>query len=766
MSRIVDLELTENLTDKRLGVTSGSVSRLSGVSTMDADNVLQTYRGDRTQLVQYSHELDNAWWTKTNCSISVNAVANPVDGTTTADKWVEDSSNDNHRLRRSMSWVSGDYYFFSVYAKAGERTAIHLRLDTTAFPASAQADFNLSTGASSGDSGLTTLGMEDEGDGWYRCWILAQADVTGAAYVYLFMQNPYQTESYQGNGSSGLYLFGAQLEKLEGPIQGTGVELVTDGTFDDVTDDAGEMDSGSLTVGKCYKISAQDGEDFTADGAPDNNVGTYFNCTGTNVTLDANDKVFPVTFDSWTAGDGWSPQAVAGSLTNKLAVNATDNFIYQTSVAPNNLYYLVSVTVSDYSSGTARLYLGNSAKLSLTGDGSFSAVQKSTADTHLYIDESGGFVGTIDSITVEEVTAPGPLEPGTYTATSGSTASIPAEAPYGENGYQHQGAGINYCLHNQDFSDATWAKTNMTTGSATGLDGTSDTIRLTASAANATCLQTITTLSSAEHTTSVYVKRVTGTGAVYLTDNNDSNRTELTGLSSAAWTRFDIQRTQTDPVVGIKIATDTDAVDVDIFMVEEAQSYPSAPIITDDVPVARATSQDYPSFTMGSALKATFSDAEGGADSSGTVIFELNTGYAEANGSGNANLVSWNSSATSGIYIDHAGNTLEITDGTNTATVAFAHVADTDYTVGAYWDKGADDLNIGFGASGTWTWGTAQAYDDVQAFGTDLEIAKDNEYPFDMKNLVFFDSAMTEKAIEDFEYDGQQFLLRTLLGMV
>ena len=52
-----------------------------------------------------------------------------------------------------------------------------------------------------------------------------------------------------------------------------------------------EIATGSLTVGKVYRITAQDGEDFTADGAPNNNVGTTFLADDTNVTLDANDKV-------------------------------------------------------------------------------------------------------------------------------------------------------------------------------------------------------------------------------------------------------------------------------------------------------------------------------------------------------------------------------------------------------------------------------------------------------------------------------------------
>ena len=49
--------------------------------------------------------------------------------------------------------------------------------------------------------------------------------------------------------------------------------------------------SGSLTVGDYYKITDRTEQDFTADGAADNNVNTYFTATGTNVTLDADDTV-------------------------------------------------------------------------------------------------------------------------------------------------------------------------------------------------------------------------------------------------------------------------------------------------------------------------------------------------------------------------------------------------------------------------------------------------------------------------------------------
>ena len=106
-----------------------------------------------------------------------------------------------------------------------------------------------------------------------------------------------------------------------------GAELVTDGGFAAVVDNVGELATGVLTVGNCYKISAHTDTDFTTVGAPDSNVGTYFNATATGGAgiLDAGDKVFPVTFTNWTVESGliFAPQATAGSLTGKASVSNT-----------------------------------------------------------------------------------------------------------------------------------------------------------------------------------------------------------------------------------------------------------------------------------------------------------------------------------------------------------------------------------------------------------------------------------------------------------
>ncbi len=146
----------------------------------------------------------------------------------------------------------------------------------------------------------------------------------------------------------------------------------------------------------------------------------------------------------------------------------------------------------------------------------------------------------------------------------------------------------NEALWNRDCTDVAWVKSDITAVlDATGLDGVANSAStLTATAANGTCLQTVTK-ASAENTYSVWVKRVTGSGDIDITDDNGVSWTTLTGLSSSDWTRHDITRTQTNPVFGIRIVTDTDAVEVDMNQLEVG-AIPSSAIPTTTISITRA----------------------------------------------------------------------------------------------------------------------------------------------------------------------------------
>lgn len=85
-------------------------------------------------------------------------------------------------------------------------------------------------------------------------------------------------------------------------------------------------------------------------------------------------------------------------------------------------------------------------------------------------------------------------------------------------GYHAEGARTNNLLYSRDLTQAAWAAKNITPAkTATGIDGAANSATtLTAGAADATILQTLT-LAAATRSSSSYVKRRTGTGNVYMT---------------------------------------------------------------------------------------------------------------------------------------------------------------------------------------------------------------------------------------------------------
>lgn len=146
----------------------------------------------------------------------------------------------------------------------------------------------------------------------------------------------------------------------------------------------------------------------------------------------------------------------------------------------------------------------------------------------------------------------------------------------------------NLVLQSNDFTNAAWSKTTMTTAKdQTGPDNVSNSASLlTATAANATAIQSITS-TSADRTFSVWLKRVTGTGNIEITLDNGSTWTAVTGdINGSTWSRVDIQQTLADPDVGIRIVTSGDEVAAWCAQQEEG-SFPTSPIPTTTVAVTR-----------------------------------------------------------------------------------------------------------------------------------------------------------------------------------
>jgi hypothetical protein len=177
---------------------------------------------------------------------------------------------------------------------------------------------------------------------------------------------------------------------------------------------------------------------------------------------------------------------------------------------------------------------------------------------------------------------------GTYTPASGTLTSFGSTTlRIGDNGLLTEDSRTNVVLWNRDLTNAAWAKTNATAAKdQVGIDGTSNVASsLTATANNATCLQSITLASSARAQTA-YVKRITGSGDVSMTMDGGSTWTVITLTS--AFQRLTIPtQTLANPSVGFKLATSGDKIAVD-YVQNENGAIETSPIATTTVSVSRA----------------------------------------------------------------------------------------------------------------------------------------------------------------------------------
>jgi hypothetical protein len=150
----------------------------------------------------------NVAWTRVGSNLTANITTAP-NGTLTADKLIEDTSTGFHRTFQSITGNVGNVCTYSIYLKAAERTWALVWFDADA----AGAYVNLSTGALGTVSSGITANVTSVGDGWYRCSITKT--ITTGANIAIYTATSNNGASYLGNGTSGVFIWGAQI------VQGT-----------------------------------------------------------------------------------------------------------------------------------------------------------------------------------------------------------------------------------------------------------------------------------------------------------------------------------------------------------------------------------------------------------------------------------------------------------------------------------------------------------------------------------------------------------------
>ena len=163
----------------------------------------------RTNFALRSQEFNLSPNVAVNASISPNAAIAP-DGTLTADKLVEDNiSSSFKRVLQGGFTVSGDYTVSFFVKEAGRYRGYIQLLGTT----NASVSFNLQNGTASGIIPSRTK-IEPYPNGWYRISTSNTFNASSAVSptVYIVMLNDTGNPTYIGDGSSGLYIWGLQVE--------------------------------------------------------------------------------------------------------------------------------------------------------------------------------------------------------------------------------------------------------------------------------------------------------------------------------------------------------------------------------------------------------------------------------------------------------------------------------------------------------------------------------------------------------------------------
>ena len=165
---------------------------------------------ERSNLLTYSADFNN--WSKIRSYISGVNVISP-DGTESANKIVEDNSLGTHYVRKLPTVSADAVCAISVYVKSAQRSQFAINTyGSNGWNASLTAIYDLPTGNITGTNAENCT-INAVGNGWYRATYIATKNSTSGTANVDFYTALNGNVSYQGDNSSGIYLWGAQLEE-------------------------------------------------------------------------------------------------------------------------------------------------------------------------------------------------------------------------------------------------------------------------------------------------------------------------------------------------------------------------------------------------------------------------------------------------------------------------------------------------------------------------------------------------------------------------
>ena len=244
------------------------------------------------------------------------------DGTNNAYKLVEGTNNGGHtayKLNASIS--SGVNYTYSVFVKGTERV---LQMVLSSSFSANFCNFDLSDGTIGSNSGLVDSNITSFSNGWYRCDITALSNGTTAHLELILAESKTSSRytTYQGNGTSSIYIYGAQLEvgtypTSYIPTQGSAVTRLVDSCNNGANEQVINSTEGVLYA----EISALADDSSSRkialnDGTGNNQITVSYGSGGSNI-------IQSIVYDGTSVVVDMSYSSINITNYNKIAIKYT-----------------------------------------------------------------------------------------------------------------------------------------------------------------------------------------------------------------------------------------------------------------------------------------------------------------------------------------------------------------------------------------------------------------------------------------------------------
>jgi hypothetical protein len=246
-----------------------------------------------TNLIENSEDFSQDV-TLSNCSV-VSGFSAP-DSSSNAFKLVEDNTNSLKLFRANnvTNTTASTSHSASIFVKAGERTKVRVygyHLTNQKFSVDYDLNGNQFLGTNTSNSQVDGHSIEDYGDGWKRITVTGQKAATYSWDVGVSPLDDSGNVTYTGDGTSGVYIWGAQLEESSVPTSyiPTSGSTVTRAADDLVITGSAFTNffnsGGDGTFYAEYEFNDADGANSLIYGSADNQRFAYKNAGSTSPLL-------------------------------------------------------------------------------------------------------------------------------------------------------------------------------------------------------------------------------------------------------------------------------------------------------------------------------------------------------------------------------------------------------------------------------------------------------------------------------------------------